>query len=65
VVAPLLGTLAALGYDGPVTPKAHRNAFSSRKREVIARQAGEAMEKVWRAAGLPSDSRRPFVGVKV
>jgi sugar phosphate isomerase/epimerase len=45
-------TLADFGYNGPVTPKPSRGIFHSRRRDVLVKQTGEAMEKVWRAAGL-------------
>jgi sugar phosphate isomerase/epimerase len=44
--------LADLGYDGPVTPKPSRGVFETRKRDIIVKQTGEAMDRVWRAAGL-------------
>jgi sugar phosphate isomerase/epimerase len=50
--AQALSILADLGYDGPVTPKPSRGVFHSRRRDVIVKQAGEAMDRVWRAAGL-------------
>jgi sugar phosphate isomerase/epimerase len=50
-----LVTLADLGYDGPVTPKPSRGIFQSRRRDVIVKQTGEAMERVWRAAGLTAE----------
>jgi sugar phosphate isomerase/epimerase len=48
-------TLADFGYNGPVTPKPSRGVFQSRRRDVIVKQAGEAMERVWRAAGLTAE----------
>jgi sugar phosphate isomerase/epimerase len=51
----LVGFLKGLkdaGYDGPVTPKPSRGIFQTRKREVIVKQTGDALEKVWKAAGL-------------
>ena len=47
-----LMTLADFGYNGPITPKPSRGVFQTRRRDVIVKQTGEAMEKVWRAAGL-------------
>jgi sugar phosphate isomerase/epimerase len=55
----LLVYLKEIGYDGPVTPKPSRGVLPSRRRDVVVRQVGDAMEKVWRAAGLPSE-RRPI-----
>ena len=44
--------LAEFGYNGPVTPKPSRGIFQSRRRDLVVKQCGEALEKVWRAAGL-------------
>ena len=52
-VAGFLAALREMGYDGPVTVKPSRSAFQSRRRDVIVKQTGEALDKVWRAAGLP------------
>ncbi len=52
-----LATLREMGYDGPVTVKPSRSAFQSRRREVIVKQTAEALDKVWRAAGLPTTAR--------
>jgi sugar phosphate isomerase/epimerase len=49
--------LAELGYDGPVSVTADRSAFESTRRERIVKQAGEALNRVWKAAGLTSDGR--------
>ncbi|MHC4177491.1 MAG: sugar phosphate isomerase/epimerase family protein [Planctomycetota bacterium] len=44
--------LAEFGYNGPLTPRPSRGIFHSRRRDVIVKQTGEAMERVWRAAAL-------------
>jgi sugar phosphate isomerase/epimerase len=49
--------LKVSGYDGPVTLKPSRSIFQTRKREMIAKQAGDAFEKVWKAAGLITEKR--------
>ncbi len=49
--------LAEVGYDGPITPKPSRGLFQTRRRDLIVKQTGEAMERVWRAAGLVSERR--------
>ncbi len=54
-VSAFLRALAAMGYEGPVTPKPSRAAFTTRRRERIVRRAGEAMDKVWKAAELPAE----------
>jgi sugar phosphate isomerase/epimerase len=56
-VAGFLALLRELEYDGPVTVKPSRSAFQSRRRDVIVKQTGEALERVWRAAGLPPTAR--------
>jgi len=54
-VPAILRKLAELGYEGPVTPRPSRAAFTTRRRERIVRRAGEAMDKVWKAAELPAE----------
>jgi sugar phosphate isomerase/epimerase len=56
-LAGLLKLLQSIGYDGPVTLKPSPGAMPSRRRELIVKQASEALDKVWRAAGLPSTQR--------
>jgi sugar phosphate isomerase/epimerase len=56
-VAAYLAVLRELGYDGPVTVKPSRTAFQSRRRDVVVKQTAEALDKVWRAAGLPPSPR--------
>lgn len=56
-VAAFLAVLLEMGYDGPVTVRPSRAALPSRRREVVVKQTSEALDKVWRAAGLPSTSR--------
>ncbi len=56
-IATLLVYLKSSGYDGPVTPRPSRGIFQSRRRDLVVKQAGEAMDKVWRAAGLPMEKR--------
>lgn len=48
----LLVHLVEIGYDGPVTPAPSRAHFGSASRESIVKQAGQALDKVWKAAGL-------------
>ena len=50
-------SLAELGYDGPVTPKPSRKALGSNRRDSIVRQAGDALNRVWKAAGLTPDGK--------
>jgi len=56
-----LVALAEAGYDGPVTPIVDRRNFESTRRDRIVRQAGDAMDKLWRAAGLSVEAR---IGVR-
>jgi sugar phosphate isomerase/epimerase len=56
-VAAMLAALAKTGYDGPVTVKPSRGVFQNRRRDVVVKQTSEALDKVWRAAGLPSEKR--------
>ena len=56
-ITTLLVYLKSAGYDGPVTPRPSRGIFQSRRRDLVVKQAGEAMDKVWRAAGLPMERR--------
>ena len=41
-----------MGYDGPGHGKALAERVPSRRRDVIVKQTSEALDKVWRAAGL-------------
>ena len=56
-ITTLLVYLKSAGYDGPITPRPSRGIFQSRRRDLVIKQAGEAMDKVWRAAGLPFERR--------
>lgn len=58
-ITTLLVYLKGVGYEGPVTPKPSRAVLQSRRRDIIVKNVGDAMERVWRAAGLPSE--RKFV----
>jgi sugar phosphate isomerase/epimerase len=50
--AEILQAAAAAGFDGPVTPWAHRSTLTGRGREKIVRLAGERMEQAWKDAGM-------------
>ncbi len=56
-VPAFLRILKEKGYDGPVTPAPSRGALPSKRRDVIVRRTGEALETVWRAAELGADAR--------
>lgn len=53
----VLATLAGLGYDGPITVKADRSAFENTRRDRIVKQAGEALDKLCKAAGLTPNGK--------
>jgi len=53
----VLAALSDAGYDGPITIKVDRSAFESTRRDRIVRQAGEALEKLWKAARLSPDGK--------
>ena len=48
----VLSTLAELRYDGPVTPAPDKSQFVAQSREKVVKQAGTALDRVWKAAGL-------------
>ena len=56
-VTGLLTLLREIGYNGPVTVKPSRSVFPSRRRDLVVKQTAEALDKVWRAAGLPPTPR--------
>lgn len=64
-IAAILRLLADRGYDGPVTPLPHRSIFGKPRRDAIVRRLGDALDAVWRAAGLPSDYRPHLVAPSV
>jgi sugar phosphate isomerase/epimerase len=51
--AALLRAADAAGFAGPVTPYADRSTLTGRGREKIVRLAGDRLEAIWKAAGLP------------
>jgi sugar phosphate isomerase/epimerase len=48
----VLTVLTETRYDGPVTPEADRSQFGNLGRDQIVKQAGAALDRVWKAAGL-------------
>jgi len=50
--AALLSRLAALGFDGPVTPRMHRSQIHGMRRDQLVKLAGERMKQAWTGAGL-------------
>ncbi len=60
-IAGMIRLLADRGFGGPVSPMPHRGIFGKPRRDAIVRRAGDAIDAVWRAAGLPSDYRPHIV----
>ena len=52
-----LKVLAEMGYEGPVTLKPDRSALTGRRRDAIVRIVGDALDKIWKAAGLTPDGK--------
>ena len=52
-LAGFLAVLREKGYDGPLTVKTSRNAFQSRRRDVVIKQTSEALEKIMRPVASP------------
>ena len=50
--AALLTMLAEIGFDGPVSPRAHRNRLAGLRRDQIVKLAGERVDQAWKAANL-------------
>jgi sugar phosphate isomerase/epimerase len=53
----VLTTLAEMGYDGPVSPEPDRSQFGSASRQSVVKQAGAALDSVWKAAGLSTSGK--------
>jgi len=49
----LVSHLNAANYDGPIMPVLHFGQFHGRRRDQAIRQIAQAMDEVWRGAGLP------------
>jgi sugar phosphate isomerase/epimerase len=49
----LVAHLSAAKYAGPVTPMLYFGQFHGRRRDQAIRQIAQAMDEVWRGAGLP------------
>ncbi len=47
-----LVALAEMGFDGPVTLTAHAEQLKGLRREAAVKRAGQALDKVWKGAGL-------------
>jgi sugar phosphate isomerase/epimerase len=55
--AEALRILAELEYNGPVSPAAHARSMAGLTRDRIVRTAGEALDAVWKEAGLNRKGR--------
>ncbi len=55
--AAALVTLAEMGFDGPVTPAADPSQLKGLRREAIIKRAGEALDRVWKTAGLNASGK--------
>lgn len=51
-VPAFLIALGEMGYQGPVTAKPHKSCSSGSRRDLIARKTADALDGVWKAAGL-------------
>ncbi len=47
-----LHALAQMGYDGPITPTPYRGLFEKRRRDMIVKEVGNALDEAWKAAEL-------------
>jgi sugar phosphate isomerase/epimerase len=50
--AALLTMLAEIGFEGPVSPRAHRDRLAGLRRDQIVKLAGERVDQAWKAANL-------------
>ncbi len=51
----VLRGLDEINYDGPVTPSCHLGRYTGQRRESVIKNVGEAMNKIWAAAGLVAE----------
>jgi sugar phosphate isomerase/epimerase len=52
-LVPFIKNLVAIRYAGPVTPVLHFGQFHGRRRDQAIRMMAEAIDALWKAAGLP------------
>jgi sugar phosphate isomerase/epimerase len=52
-----LVALAELGYEGPVALKPDRSAMAGMRRDRIVRTVGEALDRLWKSAGLTAEGK--------
>ncbi len=63
-VGEALRILHEAGYEGPVTIKPSKASIDARRRDPIARNAGLAMNRVWKAAGLPGTQATAIINAE-
>ncbi len=56
--AAALGIAADLGFDGPVTPLAHRSRMAGMRRDQIVKLAAERVDVAWKAANLAPSGKK-------
>lgn len=50
--AEVLRRLADWGFEGPVTPRAHRSRVAGMRRDQVVKLAGQRLDEAWKAAGI-------------
>ena len=53
----ILTALAEMGFNGPLTLHPAKAALSGYRRDAVVEQAGQALDTVWKAAGLMPDGK--------
>lgn len=56
-VSAYLAAIKEIGFKGSVTPVVAKSGGGTQRREAFVKEAGESLDSVWRAAGLPAESR--------
>lgn len=56
-MAAVLTAVGELGYAGPVTPAPSRSRIQSTRRDLLVREVGESLTRVWKAAGLDAANK--------
>ncbi len=55
--AAFLTLLGELGFDGPVTPRAHRSRVEGMRRDQLVKLAGSRLDEAWKAAHLTASGK--------
>ena len=53
----ILTALAEIGFDGPLTLQPAKAALGGIRRDAVVERAGQALDSVWKAAGLMPDGK--------